>query len=92
MRKFELYLDESGSFIDEESSLSPSLIGGILVKKDELTIEKAQLIMQTALSKVEGKYVHINDIYQHTRLLILRLSVLIIFDQKFHLYSLHYDL
>ncbi len=78
MRKFELYLDESGSFIDEESSLSPSLIGGILVKKDELTIEKAQLIMQTALSKVDGKYVHINDIAQKDKKLAGKVAVDII--------------
>lgn len=62
MRSFELYLDESGKFIKDDPKKSPSLIGGILVKKGALSIEKAQNIMQEAIGKVEEKYVHINDI------------------------------
>ena len=62
MRSFELYLDESGEFLDDSDKKSPSLIGGILVKKGDLTMQKAQNMMSTALSKVPGKYVHINDI------------------------------
>ena len=62
MRSYELYLDESGQFIDEENAKSPSLIGGILVKKDDLSTQKAQSLMEEAVSQVSGKYVHINDI------------------------------
>ena len=62
MRSYELYLDESGTFIDEEQNKSPSLIGGILVKKGDLTDETASKIMLEALSTVPGDYVHINDI------------------------------
>ena len=62
MRSYELYLDESGKFIHEEKAISPSLIGGILVKKGDLLVEQAQKIMKEAVEKVAGKYVHINDI------------------------------
>ena len=64
MRSYELYLDESGKFVDEKnnSKKSPSLIGGILVKKGDLTDEKASNLMREALSTVPGNYVHINDI------------------------------
>lgn len=62
MRSFELYLDESGKFVNENEAISPSLIGGILVKKEDLSLEKAERIMQEALSSVPGKYVHINDL------------------------------
>lgn len=62
MRSFELYLDESGKFINEDNAITPSLIGGILVKKDDLSIEKAQDIMDEAIKNVSGNYVHINDI------------------------------
>lgn len=55
MRSFELYLDESGKFIDEDKSISPSLIGGILVKKDDLPIKKAQEIMTEAIKNVDRK-------------------------------------
>ena len=36
MRSFELYLDESGKFINEDKAITPSLIGGLLVRKDDL--------------------------------------------------------
>ncbi len=62
MRNFELYLDESGKFINESKALSPSLIGGILVKKGSLDIEDAKKMMMEITSYVEGDYVHINDI------------------------------
>lgn len=62
MRSFELYLDESGKFINEEQAISPSLIGGILVKKGDLNIKLAQEIMQKATEKVGENYVHINDL------------------------------
>ncbi len=59
MRSYELYLDESGQFIEEEKALSPSLIGGILVKKGDITIENAQNIMKEVIEKVHCNYVHI---------------------------------
>ena len=62
MRSFELYLDESGQFINEDKAITPSLIGGILVKKDDLSITKAKDIMDEAIKNVPGNYVHINDI------------------------------
>lgn len=62
MRSFELYLDESGKFINEDKALTPSLIGGILVKTGTLSIEKAQNIMKSAIEKVGTNYVHINDL------------------------------
>ena len=62
MRRLELYLDESGQFIDEKEALSPSLIGGILVEKDRLTTKRAQEIMEVATKQITGNYVHINDI------------------------------
>ena len=62
MRSFELYLDESGKFADENKAISPSLIGGILVKKDDLSIDKAKNIMEEAVKNVHEKYVHINDL------------------------------
>lgn len=64
MRIFELYLDESGKFINEEQAISPSLIGGILVKKGDLNIKLAQEMMKTVTEKVDGNYVHINDLAQ----------------------------
>lgn len=64
MRSFELYLDESGQFIDEKNAICPSLIGGILVKKGNISIEQAQNIMKKAVENVDKKYVHINDIAQ----------------------------
>ena len=62
MRSFELYLDESGQFINEDKAITPSLIGGILVKKDDLSITKAKEIMDEAIKNVPENYVHINDI------------------------------
>ena len=62
MRSFELYLDESGKFVNEDKAISPSLIGGILVKKEDLSIEKAENIMKEAVNNVHEKYVHINDL------------------------------
>lgn len=62
MRRLELYLDESGQFIDEKEALNPSLIGGILVEKDRLTTKRAQEIMEVATKQITGNYVHINDI------------------------------
>ena len=62
MRTFELYLDESGEFINDSGKKSPSLVGGILVRNKELTKEEAIKIMEIATSKVDGNYKHINDI------------------------------
>lgn len=62
MRSFELYLDESGKFINENDAISPSLIGGLLVKSGTLNIRQAQDIMKTATEKVGENYVHINDL------------------------------
>ncbi len=62
MRKFELYLDESGSFIEEEKAKSPSLIGGILVKNEPLESKKADDIMKEVKSLVGDDYVHITDL------------------------------
>ena len=62
MRSFELYLDESGKFINEDKAITPSLIGGLLVRKDDLSLKKADDIMKEAIKNVPGNYVHINDI------------------------------
>ena len=62
MRSFELYLDESGKFINEDKAITPSLIGGLLVRKDDLSLKKADDIMKKAIKNVPGNYVHINDI------------------------------
>ena len=62
MRSFELYLDESGKFINEDKAITPSLIGGIFVRKDDLVLKKADDIMKEAIKNVPGNYVHINDI------------------------------
>ena len=62
MRKFELYLDESGSFIEEEKAKSPSLIGGILVKNEPLESKKADDIMKEVKRLVGDDYVHITDL------------------------------
>lgn len=78
MRSFELYLDESGQFINEEKAKSPSLIGGILVKEGELTIKKAQTIMNEAISKTGENYVHINDISKIDKKLAGKVAVDII--------------
>lgn len=75
MRSFELYLDESGEFVNEDKAISPSLIGGILVKKDDLSLEKAEKIMQEALSSVPGKYVHINDLTKIDQKLSARIAI-----------------
>lgn len=64
MRSYELYLDESGKFINEKQAISPSLIGGILVKKGDLNIKLSQDMMKTVKEKVDGNYVHINDLAQ----------------------------
>ena len=34
MKKFYLFLDESGNFIDNDIDKSPSLVGGVLFEKD----------------------------------------------------------
>ena len=67
MRSFELYLDESGKFINENNAISPSLIGGLLVKSGTLSIKQAQNIMKTATEKVGDGYVHINDLAEKNK-------------------------
>lgn len=62
VRKYELYLDESGNFINEKGKNIPSLVGGLLVKEGSLSIEKAQSIMNFVLDKFGKNYVHINDL------------------------------
>lgn len=78
MRSFELYLDESGKFNNESKAISPSLIGGILVKKDTLSMKKAQEIMKEATEKVDKDYVHINDLAEKDKKLAGTVAVNII--------------
>lgn len=78
MRSYELYLDESGQFIDEEKAISPSLIGGILVKKGDITIDGAQNIMKEVIEKVHGNYVHINDLVNQDKKLAGKVALNII--------------
>lgn len=75
MRSYELYLDESGQFKNESQAKSPSLIGGILVKKDGLDIKQAEKMMNEATEKVSGKYVHINDLVKQDKRMAGKVAV-----------------
>lgn len=53
--ELELWLDESGDFEnDQKTHLNPSLVGGVLVKKGDITEEKARQI-------IGRNYVHYNE-------------------------------
>ncbi len=55
MQHFELWLDESGDFLsDRNSSLNPSLVGGVLIEKSKIDDNLAKHI-------VGKKYAHFNN-------------------------------
>ena len=64
MREYELWLDESGSFMPDEqinTELIPSLVGGILIRKGALT--EAEITAMTCVSGEEG-FAHATDYKQ----------------------------
>ena len=84
MRAYELYLDESGKFINEENAKSPSLIGGILLRKDVLSLEKSNYIMKNIKDRLDKstEYVHMNDLVKQDKKLAGRIQVETLQDIK----------
>ena len=84
MRTYELYLDESGKFINEENAKSPSLIGGILLRKDDLSLEKSNYIMKNIKDRLDKstEYVHMNDLVKQDKKLAGRIQVETLQDIK----------